>query len=158
MNKHISDAIEKYGTTRESLIPVMQHLISQENWLSGEVLKEIADLFGISHAEAYGTASFYSFINTDPCGKYVIRLCKTISCDMSGKGAILERLKSLLRIEVGETTHDGIFTLQQTNCLGWCHRGPAMLVNDDVYTELTPDKAELIIKGYADSERLFCRI
>jgi len=158
LNNNIFEAIKIHGKNREDLIPVMQYLVAKENWLSPELMKEIADVFGISHAEVYGVASFYSFINIEPCGKYIIRLCKTISCDMSGKIAILERLKKILKIEAGETTHDNLFTLQQTNCLGWCHKGPAMLVNDDVYTELTPDKAEQIIREYADREKQYCII
>lgn len=136
----------------------MQYLVAKEKWLNGEVMKDLAEAFGLSNAEAYGVASFYSFLNTEPCGKYVIRLCRTISCDMSGKALILERLKKILRIDVGETTPDGIFSLQETNCLGWCHKGPAMLVNDDVYTELTPEKAEQVIREYADNERQYCII
>lgn len=136
----------------------MQYMVTQENWLSGEAMKEIADSFGISHAEVYGTASFYSFLNTEHCGKYVIRLCRTISCDMSEKAGILETLKNMLRISLGETTPDGLFTLLETNCLGWCHKGPAMLINDDVFTELTTEKTEDIIRGVVDNERKYCSI
>ncbi len=90
-------------------------------------------VFDLSAAEVYGVASFYSFLDTEARGKYVIRLCKSISCDMSGKEAVLEALKKNLHISVGETTPDRMFTLLETNCMGWCHEGPAMLVNDDVH-------------------------
>jgi NADH-quinone oxidoreductase subunit E len=156
LNKNISEAMELYGDTREHLISVMQYLVTKENWLSADVMKELAEAFGLSHAEVYGTASFYSFLNIEPCGRYIIRLCKTISCDMSGKETIMDTLKNLLKIEIGETTPDGIFTLQETNCLGWCHKGPAMLINDEVFTELTPEKTEEIIKEYIDNERQYC--
>jgi len=147
------EAVKKYGNSRENLIPVMQHVVYKKVWLNEDVMKEIAEAFNLSAAEVYGVASFYSFLNTEACGKYIIRLCRTISCDMSGKAAIMEALKKQLRVDIGETTPDRMFTLLETNCMGWCHKGPAMLVNDVVYTELTPDKAVDIIHEYMEKEK-----
>ena len=111
-------------------------------------MTEVARELDMSAALVYGTATFYSFLDTKPRGKYVIRLCKTITCDMKGKKQILRTLEDLLKIEVGETTKDKKFTLLETNCLGWCHKGPAMLINDEVYTEITPEKVSEIIGDY----------
>ena len=82
---------------------------------------EIARELDIPAAEVYGTATFYSFLQTKPMGKYIIRLCKTISCSMKGKNQVLLALQDMLNIKIGQTTPDGKFTLLQTNCLGWCH-------------------------------------
>jgi len=147
-NKILSEAIEKHGTRRESLLPVLQYVISKERWIKEDTMEDVAKAFGISPSEVYGVATFYSFLDTEPRGKYVIRICRTISCDMAGKMAVLESLKNELKIKVGETTPDGMFTLLETNCMGWCHVGPAMLVNDDVYTELTPEKVVSVIQKY----------
>ncbi|HOP63392.1 MAG TPA: NADH-quinone oxidoreductase subunit NuoE [Spirochaetota bacterium] len=147
-NSVLSDAINKHGVSRESLLPVLQYVISKEQWLKEETMEKVAQAFGMSAAEVYGVATFYSFLDTEPRGRYVIRVCRTISCDMAGKKEIIESLKNELRVKTGETTADGMFTLLETNCMGWCHKGPAMLVNDDVFTELTPDKAVAVIHEY----------
>jgi len=152
-NKVLSEAINKHGVGRESLLPVLQYVISKEQWLKEETMEEVASAFGLSPAEVYGVATFYSFLDTEPRGRFVIRVCRTISCDMAGKEEIIESLKKELRVKPGETTPDGMFTLLETNCMGWCHMGPAMLINDDVYTELTPAKTISIIQEYRNKTK-----
>ncbi|MDO9510205.1 MAG: NAD(P)H-dependent oxidoreductase subunit E [Bacteroidales bacterium] len=144
----VKELADKYGRNRESLMPILQDVIEVRRYVTDEVLVSVAKELDLSAAEVFGTASFYSFIDTKEVGKYVIRLCKTIVCDMKGKDAIIGALESTLRIKVGQTTPDKKFTLFTTNCLGWCHKGPAMLINDEVYTELTPGKAIEIIENY----------
>lgn len=153
INKSLTDAIALYGKTRESLMPVMQHIVSNEKWLTEAMMEEIAASFGMSPAEVYGVASFYTFLDVVPRGKYVIRLCRTISCDMEGKGAIVSAISDLLRVKPGETTPDAMFSFLETNCIGWCHEGPAMLINDDIHTKLTPEKAVEVIQGYINREK-----
>lgn len=148
LNEIVSTAVKKFGVGREQLLPVLQYVVSQEKWLSEDALSEVARAFDMSAAEVYGVASFYSFLDTEPRGDYVIRVCRTVSCDMAGKKAILEALEKTLRISIGETTADSKFTLLETNCMGWCAEGPAMLVNDYVYTGLTPEKVVNILQGY----------
>lgn len=152
-NKSLNDAIAMYGKTRENLMPVLQYVVSKEKWLSENVMEEIAAYFSMSPAEVYGVASFYSFLDTVPRGKNIIRICRTISCEMEGKEAIVTAISNLLRIKPGETTPDNLFSFLETNCIGWCHEGPAMLVNDDVHTKLTPEKAVEIIQEYIDREK-----
>ncbi len=144
----VKELTGKYGKTRASLLPILQGVATKENFVSDEAMIEIAKELDISTADVYGTATFYSFLDTQPKGEYVIRVCKTIVCDMHGKKQIIKTLEDLLKIKVGETTHNKRFTLLETNCLGWCHKGPAMLINDEVYTELTPEKVRKIIRDY----------
>ena len=141
MKDSVSEIINSIGTDRELLLPVMQEIIRHENYLSETSMKRIAEEFNLSAAEVYGVATFYSFINISPYGRNVIRICKTISCDLKGKREILEAIEKHLNIKVGETTPDRRFTFLQTNCIGWCHNSPAMIINDKVYTDLTPQKA-----------------
>ncbi|OPX93954.1 MAG: NADH-quinone oxidoreductase subunit E [Syntrophorhabdus sp. PtaU1.Bin002] len=148
LNEIVSTAVKKFGVGREQLLPVLQYVVSQEKWLSEDALLGVARAFDMSAAEVYGVASFYSFLDTKPRGDYVIRVCRTVSCDMAGKEAIMEALEKTLHISVGETTADRKFTLLETNCMGWCAEGPAMLVNDYVYTGLTPEKVVDILQGY----------
>ncbi|MBN1988372.1 MAG: NADH-quinone oxidoreductase subunit NuoE [Bacteroidales bacterium] len=139
---------DTHGRTRESLIPILQGVITHENYISDEAMTEIARELDISAAQVYGTATFYSFLDTQPRGKYVIRVCKTITCAMKGKNLIIQELEDLLKVKLGETTPNRKFSLLETNCLGWCHKGPAMLINDEAYTELTPEKVREIINEY----------
>jgi NADH:ubiquinone oxidoreductase subunit E len=152
MKELIKDLADQHGRTRESLLPILQGIVKEERYVSEEVMTEVARELDMSAALVYGTATFYSFLDTEPRGKYVIRLCRTITCDMKGKKEILDTLKQLLKINLGETTKDNRFSLLQTNCLGWCHKGPAMLINEEAYTELTPDKVSDIIDEYMKKE------
>ena len=144
----IKDLAEKHGRTRESLLPILQGIIQEERYLSDLAMTEVARELDISAALVYGTATFYSFLDVEPRGKFVVRVCRTITCDMKGKKQINKTLEDLLKVEIGETTQDKKFTLLETNCLGWCHKGPAMLINDEAYTELTPEKVTEIIGEY----------
>ncbi len=146
----IKDLAEKHGRNKESLLPIMQGVVERESFLSEHAMVEIAREIDIPAADVYGTATFYSFLETKSTGKYIIRVCKTITCAMKGKNQILFAIQDMLKIKLGDTTPDQRFTLLETNCLGWCHKAPAMLINDDVYTELTPEKVREILTKYMD--------
>lgn len=144
----VKELSDKHGRARESLIPILQGIVEKHNYLTDEAMVEVARELDISAAEVYGTASFYTFLDTQVRGKYVIRVCKTITCSMKGKAEIIETLEEMLKIRVGETTSDRLFSLVETNCIGWCHKAPAILINEMPYTELTPEKVSDIIKSY----------
>lgn len=144
----ITELANKYGRSRENLLPILQGVVEMENYLSDYSMVEIARELDLPAAEVYGTATFYSFLEYKKMGKYVIRVCKTITCSMKGKNQILLAIQDMLKIGVGETTADKKFSLLETNCLGWCHKAPAMLINDEVYTELTPEMVREILSEY----------
>jgi NADH:ubiquinone oxidoreductase subunit E len=144
----VKELSDKHGRTRESLMPILQGIVERHNYLTDEAMVEVAKELDISAAEVYGTASFYTFLDTSVRGKYVIRVCKTITCSMKGKGEVIQTLEDMLKIKVGETTSDRQFSLIETNCIGWCHKAPAILINEMPFTELTPEKVVEIIKGY----------
>jgi NADH-quinone oxidoreductase subunit E len=143
--KELSDI---HGHARESLMPILQAIVQKHNYLTDEAMVEVARELDISAAEVYGTASFYTFLDTQVKGKYIIRVCKTITCSMKGKNDIIHVLEDMLKIKAGETTSDKQFSLIETNCIGWCHKAPAILINEMPYTELTPEKVSDIIKDY----------
>ena len=147
-NLLISELVDKHGRDRSSLMPILQGVVEKKNYLSDQDMTDIARELDLSAAQVFGTATFYSFLETVPRGKYIVRVCKTITCDMHGKKQIMQTLENMLKVKVGETTQDKKFTLLETNCLGWCHKGPAMLINNEVYTELTPEKIHEIIASY----------
>lgn len=144
----VKELSDKHGRARESLMPILQAIVQKHNYLTDEAMVEVAKELDISAAEVYGTASFYTFLNTQEKGKYIIRVCKTITCSMKGKSDIIQTLEEMLKIKVGETTPDRQFSLIETNCIGWCHKAPAILINELPYTELTPKKVSEIIKDY----------
>ena len=145
----VKNLVEKHGKTRNSLMPVLQGIVKEHRFLSEEAMILVAKELDLSAAEVYGTASFYTFLDIEPRGKNIVRICKTISCHMKGKDQIIEAVESALKVKVGGTTHDKKFTLLTANCLGWCHKGPVMLINDVVFPELTPENALKIIEDYS---------
>jgi len=144
----IQELANKYGRERASLLPILQGVVAKNNYLSDTCMTDIAKELDLSAAQVYGTATFYSFLETKPRGENIIRVCKTITCDMHGKKTIIQTLEDMLKIKVGETTPNKKFTLLETNCLGWCHEGPAMLINDIPYSGLTTEKVHDIISEY----------
>ena len=144
----VKELSDKYGRSRESLMPILQEIVKKQSYLTDEAMVQVAKELDLSAAEVYGTASFYTFLDTEVRGKYVIRVCKTITCSMKGKGDIIQTIEDILKIKVGETTTDKQFSLLETNCIGWCHKAPAILINETPYTELTPEKVSEIIKDY----------
>ena len=139
---------DKHGRERESLMQILQAVVEKQNYLSEEVMNEIACQLDISAAQVFGTASFYSFLDTEARGKYVIRVCKSIIAEMKGKKEIIKTLENMLKIKVGQTTPDKMFSLLETNDIGWSDKEPSMLINETPYTELTSEKVISIINEY----------
>ncbi|MDI6833147.1 MAG: NADH-quinone oxidoreductase subunit NuoE [Bacteroidales bacterium] len=152
-NELIKNLVEKHGRTRNALMPILQDIVAAKQYLDPSDIAMVAEELDLSAADVYGTATFYTFLDTVPRGKNVIRVCKTISCYMSGKDEIINALEKVLNIKVGETTLDKQFTLLTANCMGWCHKGPVMLINDDVYHSLTPETAIEIVQQYKEKSK-----
>jgi NADH:ubiquinone oxidoreductase subunit E len=148
----VKDLADRHGRERRSLLPILQGVVEQEKYLSEFSMLTISRELNIPVTEVYGTATFYSFMECKKMGKYIIRICKTITCSMKGEKQILLAIEDMLKIKVGETTQDGKFTLLETNCLGFCHKAPAMLINNEVYTELTPEKIREILTSYLNDK------
>ena len=143
---NIGERIKEYGNDRSALIPVLQEVQLKHGHVSEYVMQVVADLLHIHPVEVYGVASFYSFIGHKPKGRFIIRLCRTISCEMQGKAQVARQLENDLGICFGETTADGNFTLEWANCLGMCDEGPALLVNERIYTQVTPETVHDILE------------
>jgi len=144
----IKEQISKCGSKREALMPVLQELVRQKNYITTTEVLAIARELDLSAADIYGTASFYTFLDTKKRGKNVIRVCKSIIAVMKGKDEIVKTLEEVLNIKIGQTTEDGMFTLLETNDIGWSDAEPSMLINERVYTNLTPSKVTEIINTY----------
>ncbi|HSP89546.1 MAG TPA: NAD(P)H-dependent oxidoreductase subunit E, partial [Vicinamibacterales bacterium] len=130
----------RHGRSRAALIPILQELQETHASVSDFAMQVVADELGIHPAEVYGVVSFYAFLHHEPRGRFQIRLCQTISCDLAGKARVARQLENELGIRFGETTPDGRFSLEWASCLGMCDQGPALLVNDRVYTRVSPER------------------
>lgn len=137
----IEQLIQKYGKKRSALLPILHAIQSQHRHISEHAQQEIARLLDIHPVEVYSVLSFYAFLNSTPKGRNLVRICQTISCDMKGKDNIVGAIERELNIKIGQTTSDDKFTVEYVNCLGLCDEGPAMAINDQVFTKLTPEKA-----------------
>lgn len=146
ISSEISEIKGKHGNDRTALMPILQEMQNRYGYLSDMIMQETAHALDIHPVEVEGVATFYSFLHTkEKQGKYVIRLCRTISCDMLGKSRVARQLENELGIRFGETTKDGMFTLEYTNCQGMCDQGPALMVNDRLFARITPDKVPVLI-------------
>ncbi len=137
---------DKLGDTRASLIPILQAVKKDYHGLTSETMQVIAEVLDIHPVEVYSTASFYAFLHAETQGQFVFRLCRTLSCELQGKQAVADALQDATGIGFGETSDDGLFTLEWANCMGMCDQGPALLVNDRVYTRVTPQSAREIVE------------
>jgi [NiFe] hydrogenase diaphorase moiety large subunit len=146
LSEEIELLVEKYGVERSSLLQILQDIQRKHNHISDFAQQEIARLLSIHPVEVNSVISFYSFLHSEPQGRNTIKLCRTISCDIAGKQKIEDALTRELGISFGETSKDKKYTLEHTNCIGMCDQGPAMLINDKVFTRLDPEKAVNILK------------
>ena len=135
------------GQQKSALLPIL-HIAQEElgGYLSVDVMDYVAGLLGIQPIEVYEVATFYSMFYLDNMGKYVIEVCRTGPCALAGSEQILAHLRDVLEIKPGETTHDGIFTLNEVECLGSCGTGPVMQVNTGYYEHLTPGRVDRILE------------
>ena len=136
------------GKGREDLVVLLEETQSKFGYLTGELLIEIAKSLDLSVSDVYGVATFYSFLSIKPQGRNVIRICKSLPCVLKNSQTIIESVAGEIGIKPGETTPDGKFSFQLTNCIGACDEAPAMMINSDVYTDLTPNKISQILRSY----------
>jgi [NiFe] hydrogenase diaphorase moiety large subunit len=146
LQRSLAELVEQHGAHRSSLLPILQQIQRQHYHISEYAMQVVADLLGIHPVEVYSVVSFYSFLDFEPKGRFIIRVCRTMCCHMQDKDRVARQLETDLGIRFGETTADGRFTLEWANCIGMCDLGPALLVNDRVYTEVTPERVPQIIE------------
>lgn len=143
----IDEFIEDYKDVEGSLIQVLHIAQGIYGHLPLEVQEHIANKMDKPLSEISGVVSFYSYFTTMPRGEYIIRVCLGTACYVRGGKKILERLKELLDIEVGQTTKDNKFTLEVMRCIGACGLAPAITINDEVYKQVNPDKLNGILNS-----------
>lgn len=146
--KELMAVIEQHKGQDGAAIPVLHKAQEIYGYLPIEVQEMIAEGLNVPLAEIYGIVTFYAQFSLNPKGKYQIGVCLGTACYVKGSGDILEKCKSILGIDVGECTPDGLFSIDATRCIGACGLAPVMTINDDVYGRITADDVADIIKKY----------
>ncbi len=147
--KSIKEVCQKLNKVKGKVLPILHAVQSIcGNWLPLEALQLVAKELDIPYGYLYGVMTFYSMYSVTPRGKYIIRMCESAPCHVNGAENILETLKEELGIQVGETTSDGLFTLEHTACLGTCEVSPAMQINEVVFGNLTSARVQEVLENY----------
>jgi len=128
-----------YPQPRSALIPLCHLAQSQDGWLCGEAMEEIAELCGVTASDVYGTATFYDMFHLDKVGRHVIAICTNIACLLAGAYELVDHAERRLGIRCGQTTEDGEFTLEEAECLAGCDNAPCVQVNHRFFGPLDPD-------------------
>lgn len=148
----LEPCLEKYATVPGSLITILQNAQEIYGYLPVDVILHISQRTGIKVTKIMGVATFYSQFRLQPVGKYLIMLCQGTACHVNGSLQIEKTINEYLGIKDGETTEDGLFTLKNVACLGCCSLSPVMMINDDTYGSLTPEKVISIFKELQKGE------
>jgi len=147
---------KKYTPTKDNLIYILHDIqdTHPQHYISEESVEKVSEYLNISASHIYGVLTFYTMYSTKPRGNNIIRLCESPPCYLKGSENILRKLKEILGVKAGETTKDGIFTLEECACLGVCGNAPVMMINDDVYGDLTEDKVVKIIEKVRENKNV----
>lgn len=141
----LEPVLTQYAETKGSLITILQHAQEIYGYLPQDVIRRISERTGIKPAKIMGVATFYTQFRLQPIGKYLIMLCKGTACHVNGSDLIEKTITEALGIHDGETTEDGLFTLKNVACLGCCSLSPVMMINEETYGSLTPEKTRAIL-------------
>lgn len=147
--QQIDHEISLVPVRKAACIEALKVVQKQRGWVSDDTLKAVADYMEMSPAELDSVATFYNLIFRQPVGRHVILVCDSISCWVMGYENLKEHLTQKLGIQYGQTTPDGKFTILPNVCLGCCDHAPALMVDNDLYHDVTPDKIDALLEKYA---------
>jgi NADH-quinone oxidoreductase subunit E len=137
--------IPRYPTKRAVLLPALHAIQHTYNWIPPQAMEEVGAFLELAPAEVIDTATFYEEYWLRPKGKYLLQVCRSLSCEVCGSDKLTDHLKSKLNLELGETTDDGQFTLIELECLGACGTAPVMLINEVLHENLTTETVDQLI-------------
>lgn len=144
----VNAIVASHGASKEELIPILKDVDREVGYLSPDALDEVSQMLRVPKGQLYSVASFYQMLSVKPHGRHVIRFCESAPCHVVGGREVWLALQDELAIKEGETSPDGRWTLQTVSCLGICGVGPVMLVDDDIYGDITPDQIPEILARY----------
>lgn len=136
------------GAQRDSLIPILQEIQDKQGFLSREAVVEVGKALKLPVSKIYGVATFYNQFRFTPQGKYHIQVCRGTACHVKGSAAVLDALKRELKVESGETTRDGLFSLEVVACIGACGLAPVINIDGNFHANLTTQKIPGVVNQY----------
>lgn len=145
----MSKEVSSISDSRTELLPLLKEKVNKNSFLSKDAMSGVVEQTGLPLNEVYGVSTFYSCLPVSKTGKNVIRVCKCLPCALKGAQAIIESIQKELEIAPGEVTADGKFSFELVNCIGACDQAPAVMINDQLYGNLTPDRVAEILKSYS---------
>lgn len=146
------EIISRYPRPKSALIPLLHLAQEQDGWVSEAAMAHIAELVGVTSAEVMGTCTFYEMFKLEPVGTYLVNVCTNISCQLLGGEELLHRAEAKLGIKAGNTTPDGMFTLEDVECIACCTEAPCLQVNYRYMSRMSPAELDLVIDGLRADE------
>jgi len=151
-DEFFDELFSKYTNEKDNLIQILNEVQEHFGYIPKTAQMEISKYLDMPLAEIYGVITFYARFTLEPKGKYNIAVCLGTACFVKGSEAVLEKAKEILKIDVGQTTEDGKFSIEATRCIGACGLAPVFTVNEEVYGKATPELMEKVIKEYMEKE------
>jgi NADH:ubiquinone oxidoreductase subunit E len=145
----VQGAITQHGTSAEALVPILSEINQELGYLPSEALKELGQLLRLPKSHLLSVASFYEMLSTKPRGRHIIQFCESAPCHVVGGREVWQMLQDELALESGETSDDGKWTLLTPSCLGICGVGPVLIIDDDIYGNVVPERVPDILARYA---------
>ena len=145
----VREIVKRIGATRADLIPVLRAITDEFGYISQPAMEELSVLMNLPTKEIHSVATFYRMLSTQPRGKHVVQFCESAPCHVVGGREVFATLKQALALEPGQTSPDNKWTLLTTSCLGVCDAGPVILIDTDMYGNVTPGQVKEILSRYA---------
>ncbi len=144
----VRSVVQKHGAVKEELIPILTDVNRKLGYLPSAALEEISRLMRVPKSQLFSVATFYRMLSTEKLGRHVIQFCESAPCHVVGGRQVYEALLDTLTLEPGQTSPDGKWTLVTVSCLGVCGIGPVIVIDDDMYGNVTPDQLTDILARY----------
>ena len=148
VRKMVRTLVEEKGSEKAELIPILHDINGELGYISDVAIQELSELMNIPTSHIYSVATFYRMLSTDPRGRHVIQFCESAPCHVAGGRVVWQKLQQELGLSNGETSEDEKWTLLTTSCLGVCGVGPVLVVDHDIYGNITPGQVPDILSNY----------
>lgn len=148
IQKIVRNLVREHGDEKAELIPILHEINREWGYISDEAIIELSEGMNIPSSHIYSVATFYRMLSTEPHGRHVIQFCESAPCHVAGGRQVWQKLQIELGITKGETSDDDKWTLLTTSCLGLCGVGPVMVIDNDIYGNVTPDQVPGILANY----------
>lgn len=148
IRKFVRDLVREHGDEKAELIPILHEVNRELGYISDEAIIELSERMHIPSSHIYSVATFYRMLSTEAHGRHVIQFCESAPCHVAGGRQVWQKLQNELGIKKGETSDDDKWTLLTTSCLGLCGVGPVMVIDSDIYGNVTPDQVPGILANY----------